>query len=199
MIWATVSSRSCFYWLYRASLPLTAKNIISLIWVLTMYGQCLCINLFSWVVGKGCLLWPSCSLDKTLLAFTLLHFVLWGQTCLLFLVSLDLLLLLFNLLWLKGYLFWCFFLENIVGLHRTNQLPLLQHQWLGHRLGLLKYWMICLGNELRSFCNFWDCTQVLFFGLFIDYEGYSISSKGFLLPVVYTMVIWIKFIHSHPF
>ena len=37
---------------------------------------------------------------------------------------------------------------------------------LGHRLGLLWYWMFCLGNEQRSFCHFWDCIQVLHFGLF---------------------------------
>ena len=35
------------------------------------------------VVEKGCLLWPVCSLGKTLLAFALLYFVLQGQTCLL--------------------------------------------------------------------------------------------------------------------
>ena len=34
---------------------------------------------------------------------------------------------------------------------------------------------------------------------FVDYEGYSISSKGLLTTVVYMMVIWIKFSHSHPF
>ena len=28
-------------------------------------------------------------------------------------------------------------LEGLVGLHRTVQLQLLQHYWLGHRLGLL--------------------------------------------------------------
>ena len=26
--------------------------------------------------------------------------------------------------------------------------------------------MVCLGNEQRSFCRFWDCIQVLHFGLF---------------------------------
>ena len=41
-------------------------------------------RVISWVSGKGCLLLPMCSLDKTLLAFALLHFVLQGQTCLLF-------------------------------------------------------------------------------------------------------------------
>ena len=34
---------------------------------------------------------------------------------------------------------------------------------------------------------------------FVDYEGYSISSKGFLPTVVDTMVIWVKFTHSSPF
>ena len=36
---------------------------------------------------------------------------------------------------LTGY--WVFILEVLVGLHRTIQLQLLQHYWLGHRLGLL--------------------------------------------------------------
>ena len=35
------------------------------------------------VVLRWCLLWPLCSLSKTLLAFALLHFVLQGHTCLL--------------------------------------------------------------------------------------------------------------------
>ena len=35
------------------------------------------------------------------------------------------------------------------------------------------------------------------FDSFVDYEGYSISFKGLLPIVVDTMVIWIKFTHSH--
>ena len=35
-----------------------------------------------------------------------------------------------------------------------------------HRLELLWCWMTCLGNEPRSFCHFWGCTQVLHFRLF---------------------------------
>ena len=38
-------------------------------------------------------------------------------------------------------------LEGLVGLHRTVHLQLLQHCWLGHRFGLLWYWMVCLGNK----------------------------------------------------
>ena len=57
-------------------------------------------------------------------------------------------------------------LEGLVGLHRTIQLQLLQHYWSWHRLGLLWYWMVCLGNKQRSFCCFRGCIQVLHFGLF---------------------------------
>ena len=34
---------------------------------------------------------------------------------------------------------------------------------------------------------------------FVDYEGYSISSKGFLPTIVNILVIWIKSPHSGPF
>ena len=54
------------------------------------------------VFGRGCLLWPVCSLGKTLLAFALLHVVLQGQTCLSLQVSLDFLLLHSSPLWWKG-------------------------------------------------------------------------------------------------
>ena len=57
-------------------------------------------------------------------------------------------------------------LEGLVGLHRTIQLQLLQHYWLGHRLGLLWYWMACLRNKQRSFCCFLACIWELHFKLF---------------------------------
>ena len=62
-------------------------------------------------------------------------------------------------------------LECLIGLHRSDQLHLLQHQWLGRRLGLLGCWMVCLGNELRACCHFWDGTQVLHFGLLHCFWG----------------------------
>ena len=77
----------------------------------------------------------------------LLHFVLQGQTCLLLQVSLDFLLLHSSPLWWKGHLFLVLVLEGIVGHHRTVQLQLLQHWWLGHGLGLLWYWIVFLRNE----------------------------------------------------
>ena len=83
------------------------------------------------VVGRWCFLWLVCSLDKTLLAFALLHFVFQGQTCLLLQVSLNFLLLHSNPLWWKGHLFLVLVLEGVVCLYRTGQLQLLQPYWLG--------------------------------------------------------------------
>ena len=128
MIWATVSSWSCFCWPFRASPSLAAKNIINLISVSTIWWcPCVCPH-----IGIGCLLWPVCFLGKTLLSSALLHFVLQGQICLLFQVSLDFLLLHSSPLWWKGHLFGVLVLECLIGLHRTVQLQPLWHYWLGH-------------------------------------------------------------------
>ena len=70
-------------------------------------------------------------LAKLLLAFSLPHSVLQGQICLLFQVFLD-----FLLLHSSPHLCWVLVLKGLIGLHRTVQLQLLQHYWLGHRLGL---------------------------------------------------------------
>ena len=43
MIWAIISSQSCFRWLYRVSSSLAAKNFISLILVLTIWW-CPCVE-----------------------------------------------------------------------------------------------------------------------------------------------------------
>ena len=165
MIWAAVSSWSCFCWLYRASPSLAAKNTRS-DFSIDHLVMSVC-RVFSCVVGRGCLLWPVCSLGKTLLAFALLHFVLQRQICLLLQVSLDFLLLHSRTLKWKGHLFWVLVLEGLVGLHRIIQFQPLQNYCLGHRLGLLGYWMVCLGNEQRSSCSFWDCIQVLHFELLL--------------------------------
>ena len=88
IIWATVSSQSCFCWLYRASPFLAAKNIINLISVLTIWW-CPCVESSLVLLEEG----VCYSLGKSLLAFALLHSVLQGQICLLLQVFLDFLLL----------------------------------------------------------------------------------------------------------
>ena len=154
-------------------------------------------RVFSCVVGRGCLLWSVCSLDKTLLAFAMLHFVLQGQICLLLQVSLDILLLHPSPLWWKGHLFWVLLLEGLVGLHRTIQLQLLQHYWSGHRLTMISKVLPWKWTEIiLSFLRLHPSTA---FWTLVDYDGYSISSKGFLPTVVDIMVIWVKFTHSSPF
>ena len=125
------------------------------------------ILLITWKIEKFlCFLWPVCSLGITLLAFALLPSVLQGQMCLLLQVFLDFLLLHSSPLQWQGHLFWVLVLESLICLHRTVQLQLLQDYYLGNRLGFLWSWMVCLGNEQRSFCHFWDCIQVLHFRLF---------------------------------
>ena len=125
-------------------------------------------RLVSCVVRRRCLLWPVRFHDKTRLPFALLHFVLQGQlayfpgiSCLPSFV--------FQSPMMKRTFFFNFLvlvLESLVGLHRTIQLQLLQHYWSGHRHGLPWYRMVSLGNEPRSICRFWGCTQALHFRLF---------------------------------
>ena len=58
--------------------------------------------------------------------------------------------------------------------------------------------MVCLGNEQRSIV-FEIAPEYCILDSSVDYEGYSISSMGFLPTVVDIMVILIKFTHSGPF
>ena len=164
MIWATFCSRSCFCWLYRASPSLAAKNII--IWFqcwpsgdVHMQSPLLCrrkrvfaiISAFSW--QNSISLCPvSFCIPRPNLPVT--PGVSWLPT------------LAFQCPIMKGHLFWVLVLKGLVGLHKTIQLQLLEHYWSGQRLRLLWYWMVCLGNEQRSFCHFWDCIEVLHFWLF---------------------------------
>ena len=62
-----------------------------------------------------------------------------------------------------------------------------------YRLGLLWCWMVGPGNKLRSFCYFDIVPKYCISDSSADYEGYFISSKGFLSTVVDIMAFWIKF------
>ena len=91
MIWATVSSQSCFCWLYRASPPLAAKHIINLILVLTIWW-CPRVESSLVLLEEGVCYDQCVLLAELLLVFALLHSVLQGQICLLLQVFLDFLL-----------------------------------------------------------------------------------------------------------
>ena len=155
-------------------------------------------RVFVCVAGSGCFLWPVHGLGKILLAFALLHFVPQGQNCLLLQVFLDFLLLHFSPIWWKGHLFVVLVLYCLVSLHRTIQLQLLHNYWSGHRLGLLWYWVVCFGNRDHSVI-FEIVPKNSISDSFVDYDDYSISSKGFFPVVVDIMVIWVKFAHSNTF
>ena len=154
-------------------------------------------RVFSCVVGRGCLLWPVHSLGKTLLAFAC--FILYSKVKFAsyswyLLTSYFCIPVPYNE---KDIFYGVLVLESLVGLLRTIQLPLLQHYCLGHRLGLLWYWMVCLGNRDYSVV-FEIASMYCILDSFVDYDGYSISSKGFL-PTVDIMVTWVKFTHFSPF
>ena len=156
-------------------------------------------RVFSCVVGRGCLLWPVHSLRKTLLAydcFTLYSKAKFACYSRYLLTSYFCIPVLYNE---KDIFFGVLVLTGLVGLHRTVQLQLLQHYWSGHRLGLLWYWMVCLGKNRDHSVIFEIASKYCSSDSFVDYDGHSISSKGFLPTVVDIMVIWVKFTHYSPF
>ena len=74
-------------------------------------------------------------------------------------------------------------LEDLVGFHRTVQIQLLQHSWSGYRLGLPCYLMVCLGKRDQNRDHsviFEIASKYCISDSFVDHDGYSISSTGFL-------------------
>ena len=140
MIGATVSSWSCFCWLYRAFPSLAAKNIINLIAVLTIWW-CPCVESSLVLLEEGVCYDQCIFLAKPFsLCPASFHIprpnlpvtpgVSWLPT------------FAFQSPIMKRTIFWVLVLKGLVGLHRTVQLQLLQCYSLGHRLGLLWYWTV---------------------------------------------------------
>ena len=67
-------------------------------------------------------------------------------------------------------------LKGLIGIHITIQLQLLQHYWLGHRLGLLRYSMVWLGNRDYSVV-FEIASKYCILDSFVDHDGYSTSLR----------------------
>ena len=79
-------------------------------------------------------------------------------------------------------------LEGLVGLHRTIQLQLLQRYWLGIDMDYCDIeWFALETNRARSVVLRLHPSTA--FWTLVDYEGYSISSKGFLPTAVDIMVM----------
>ena len=80
-------------------------------------------------------------------------------------------------------------LKGFVGLHRTVQLQVLQRYWLGPRLGLCDIEWFALETNRNHSVVFEIASKYCILDSFVDPDGYSISSEGFLPAVVDIMVI----------
>ena len=80
-------------------------------------------------------------------------------------------------------------LEALVGLHRTVQLQLLQHYWWGIDLDYHDIEWFALEMNRDHSVIFEIAPKYCIADCFVHYDGYSISSKGFLPTVVDIMVI----------
>ena len=80
-------------------------------------------------------------------------------------------------------------LKGLVGLHRTVQLQLLQHYWSGHDLDYYGIEWFALEMNRDHSVIFEIASKYCILDSFVDCDGYSISSKGFLPTVVDIMGI----------
>ena len=186
MVWAIVSSRSCFCWLYSAASSAPAKNIINLISVLTIwccpgaelslvlleegvcYDQCI-------LLAKLCYPEPCFILYKAKLAC--FRYLLTSYFCILVLCDEK------NIFFLGGG--WVLVLEDLVGLFT---------ELFSFRFFRITGWGIYLDYcDSEWFALEWNWGHFVVFEIAlkycisdscIDYGGYSISSKGFLPTVV---------------
>ena len=154
------------------------------------------------VVGKGCLLSPVCSLDKTLLACALLHFALQGQTCLLFQVSLDFLLFVFQSPMMKRTSFFGVSSRRPRRSCKSSK----SHSTSASSASVVgaQIWIIAMLNDLP-----WKQTEITLsflrlhsstaFQTLANSEGYSIFSKRFFLCTIVLYSIRLYFHHQiHP-
>ena len=91
-------------------------------------------------------------------------------------------------------------LEDLIGLHRTVQLQTSASSKLvvGADLDYCDAEWFALEMNW-DYSVMFEIAPTTAFQTLADFEGYSISSKGFLPTVLDLMIIWIKYAHSHPF
>ena len=70
-------------------------------------------------------------------------------------------------------------IESLLGLHRTVQLQLLQHYWSGIDLDYHDIEWFALETNRDHSVVFEIASKYCISDSFIDYDGYSISYKGF--------------------
>ena len=80
-------------------------------------------------------------------------------------------------------------LEGLVGLHRSVKLQLLQPYWLVHDLDYCDIEWFALETNRDQSVVLEIASKYCILDSFVDHDGYSISSEGFLPTEVDTMVI----------
>ena len=80
-------------------------------------------------------------------------------------------------------------LKGNVDLHRTVKLQLLQHYWSGEDLDYCDIEWFALEMNRDHSVIFETASKYCISDSFVDHDGYSISSEGFLPTVVDIMVI----------
>ena len=80
-------------------------------------------------------------------------------------------------------------LKGLVGLHKTVQLQVLQRHWLGIDLDYCDIEWFALETNRDLSVVFEIASKYCISDSFVDHDGYSISSEGFLPTVVDIMVI----------
>ena len=80
-------------------------------------------------------------------------------------------------------------LKGLVGLHRTVQLSFFSITGWGIDLDYCDTEWFALDMNRDHFVVFEIASKYCILGSFVDYEGYSISSKGFLPTLVDVIVI----------
>ena len=75
-------------------------------------------------------------------------------------------------------------LKGLLGLHRTVQLQLLQYYWSGKRLDYGDIEWFALETNRDHFVIFEIASKYYILDSFVDYDGYSVSSNGFLPDIM---------------
>ena len=144
-------------------------------------------RVFSCIVGRGCVLWPVHSFGKTV-NLCPAYFYTSGQTCLLLQAFPDFLLLHSSPLQWNGHLFWVLIVEGLISL--IDQLNFSFFSITGQGIDLdyrNTEWFALKTNRDHSVISE-SASKFCILDSFVDYDGYSISSKGFLPTVVDMMV-----------
>ena len=90
-------------------------------------------------------------------------------------------------------------LKGLVGLQRTIQISFFSVTGRGIDLDYCDNEWFALETNRDHFVVFETASKYCLLDSFVYYDGYSISSKGFLPTVVHIMVICVKLAHSNSF